>query len=72
MPLISGGTKQGGATVYLKVRPAKLSDTIWLESIMEVNLHKLTYGCIVGNDYVISCRDNVRHLFKHKNSTLLS
>jgi hypothetical protein len=33
---------------------------------MEVNLHKLTYGCIVGNDYVISRRDNVRHLSKHK------
>jgi len=37
-----------------------------VRALMEVNLHKLTYGCIVGNDYVISCRDNVRHLFKHK------
>ena len=66
MPLISGGTKQGGATVYLKVRPVKLSDAIRFESVMGVNLHKLTYGCIVGNDYVISRRDNVRHLSKHK------
>ena len=66
MPLFSGGTKQGGATVYLKVRPAKLSDAIRFESVMKVNLHKLTYGCIVGNDYVISRRDNVRHLSKHK------
>lgn len=66
MPAPAGGRKKGGATVYLKVRPAKLSDAIRCESVMEVNLHKLTYGCILGNDYVISRRDNVRHLSKYK------
>lgn len=49
-PPVAGGRKKGGATVYLKVRPVKLSEIIRCEPVMDVDLHKPTYRCIVGND----------------------
>jgi len=47
------------------VRPAKLSEVIRCKPVMDVDLHKPTYRCIVGNEFVLSCRDNVRQPSKH-------
>jgi len=58
--------RRGKREISYLVRPAKLSETIRRKTVMGADPHKPTYKCTVGNDCVVSCRDNVSYPFKHK------